>query len=262
MTVDHKKKRILTLAALVFLFAVRWMFYRLEIDSQIDAVRYAAESGFFLLLYGLGLFPVPAPVSCLCLVCGSAAFCVWYGVAEQSAGCAYLLPLTWLPVFLFFLLQQTALREKKQKRLGPVLLTLMQIYPLPYGGVVLYSIIKGGGRVRLETVYCLVLCLLVGGLYFLVGRTPVKHQGKTKKQREGVSFASYSSAFFAVAIVIAESGLLFLFSDALTAAHTVPVLWLVDLILLGGQEHAQVNAFVGRGREKLSSFLRGGAEKI
>ena len=255
-----KKNRLLTVFALVFLFAVRWMFYRLELDTQIDTLLFVLEGALFLLVFGLCLFRVPGLISASCLFAGCVALGVYYGVKGDAGRLEFLLPLTYFPALLFLIDQYGAADGEKRSGAANALSFIMQGYPLLYLCVLLYAVIKNRLAFSRENLYSLLLFVLVGVCYVLIMRSREQTKGKGKKKgKKAENGDGMRTSFLAAVIVMAETGVFFLACSQITLSHTVPILWIVDILLLADAGHPPVCAFFAAARQKTAGFLSNAA---
>ena len=256
-----KKKRVLTIFALAFLFVSRWLFYSLEIDTMLNTGVFAAESGFFLLLFGLCIFHAPKIVSLLCLLFGGVGMGVLYTFSKAYGGISVLLPLTYIPVFLFLLNQIEDREDATNKKVSSIWSCIFFVFPLFLLVAVIYAAITEHPEFSSANIYCLVLFALVGLVYVLILRTPVTAQlkkrknGKKMKAKKDGSVRRIHMVFLFAAVSIVEGGVFLFLTRRQLLGHTLPILWLIDLILLYGEDHALVFSYVLINRRRVNSSL-------
>ena len=254
MSENSKKFRVFTFAALVFLFLTRWMFYRLTFESDFNTPRFAAESALFLLLYGLSLFRVPQLVSGLCLLLGCAGLGCLYVFTPDGTTQAFLLPMAYFPAFLFFI-DQSNVRAQKASAFSKLWAGIIYAYPWLFLGVILYTIINKSFDFSLDMLYCMLLSILICVVYALMLRTPVKPQAKSKKRQRDFSEQRMRTAIALTIAMIPESVFFALLFQQNALAHTLLILWIVNLLLLEAQGHPMVCAFSDWFKKKKLKFL-------
>ncbi len=252
---DGKNKTsVITLIALAFLLFTRWMLFRLEFNARINLPCFLLECCLFLLLYGLSLFRVPPAVSFLCLAVGCVASGVLYAFTENESDLSFLLPLSYVPVFLFFISQSDPDRSSAVTKIAT---GVMPFYPVLLGGALLYLAISHQEVLEfsLTWVYCLLVHLLISVVYGWMLRSPIRAQGKNVKRGKDSSVRTVRAAFLFAVVVIPESCLFLLLYRNSVLVHTVPMLWLVNLLLLHEQGHPLVCASFERFCKKRGDFL-------
>ncbi len=258
---ESKKNCLLTIAALVFLFATRWMYYRLEIDERINTLCFVAEGVLFIALYGLSLFRAPTIVSALTLSAGCVGLGILHGALDgPESPDSFLSPLAYLPVFVFFL-DQVCVQQGKPvfAKIGEC---LMYGYPLILLGAIVFALKRNGMDFSLATAHRVLLCVILSVSFGFLARVPVKkesrkkqgQQSRSKKQETDTGERRMRLAFIFAIVVIPEAGVLSLLIRQPTLAHTLPILWIVNLLLLYETGHPLVCSAAAR--------LRGVLERL
>ena len=239
----NTKKTGLAVAALALLMLTRWIFIRLEIDSSINTPLFAAEAAYIVVAYALYLFGAPKAVSYICIFAGCAGLCALDGVFNGFGDAGFLRPLVYLPVFAF-LISQTPGKSNSPipffaTILAPAVLTVVFLterrsFPGAHGA------------------YLILVSLLTAAVFALIAA--VKKQQIKRKKNELLS-PDPKPVFAAATAAIALTGLCLTIRSFFVTAHTLPVLWIVDLMILREEEHAAVTAFADSLKKKVNAFL-------
>lgn len=264
---SQKKRSIAAMAALLFLLVTRFLFFRLELDSGVGILRFSLEGALYLLIYGMCLFELPPVIPGIALLLGCTALGFFYGLSAQSKQMEWLLPLTYFPVFLFFIDQYGMQKQKKPTAFKKLCRGLLWLYPLAFFAVLLFVFFKRRQYAdTLPFIYGILLFLAVGGIYGFVAGTKmtVRTQKKTRKaerQKADDLAASAKESFILAMIIIAETGLFLQVMNNVFLTHMLPFLWIVNLLLLQDQGHPLVCAAFDRFRRKEEDFLGAAASE-
>ncbi len=250
---DTAKNRVMTLAALVFLFATRWVFYEIEIDNRLDTPAFIAECVVFMIVFALCLFRVPRTVATVCL----AALCVGMAFFYSREGGRFVDSLLLTASYaspLLFLIDQYAQPDEKD---GTVFRIVRAALMLVLASALVAEIVRRSGTNRkIDDAFdfCYAASALTAAVFAFILLHAIlsgsKNEQGSAEKNKAFTYASFVFAVAALplsAAVLAGNGLLSL-------AHTVVVLWITDLILLRGAAHPQVSAFTCSAAKAVKRF--------
>lgn len=249
------KKHIWHLMALVLFFALQLYFFHFEYNLDSGAGVVLAVMLFFLVFYAVSMFDVPNFVLGIISFCGVFALCYLSHVQQNDQAMDDLVPLTYLPVCLFLIAQFESLQKKQSKAAASFWLALFCVCPVLLLGVLIWVLIKSSETdVTVFSAllnFTTVLFLLLIVLYLLVLRTPVKKM----KNTQNAEFPAQKTLFVNAVIVMAETALFAVFYDHMILKNTVPLLWMLNLMILYEQSHPLVRAFASRTERDMKRFL-------
>jgi hypothetical protein len=255
-TNQETKKRIVTAAALALLLCTRWMFYRLEMEPQINTLIFAAEALFFVLIYVLWLFRAPAALTLAAAALGCAGLCVLHGTYGEYTAPGFFEPAAFLPPFIF-LIRQTAYADPKAGKPVAACLSVFE-YVCPATLLVLAGIAvsKNANSVTSDFIFTLFLAVLAAAVYALVIRTPIQKQRKKTKNEAELPVRQIRASFVRAIAAILSGGAFLAIDRNFSSAYTLAILWAVDLILLHDAGHPVLTSFAERVLKKELAFLQ------
>lgn len=258
------KRTVLTALALAVFFFLRWEYLWLSVLLRINVWCYVAECVTVIAVYTLSLIGLRPAIPLAVSVAGCTALCVLYSFAPQYAyNTFFLMPLTYLPVLLFFI---NGSATEKKSGIVSKLCMILEILCVPlFIAMGVYNrgktkhdfiIYKGGA-------FCAVVFILIGLTLILIsfaayqkqkkqvsGDTPAAKNGKktdrVKAKKVDVDPAE-KAAKREAARLDRETALSFRIAALPAALTCVPlimakdyyftlmlsILWALDLILLG-----------------------------
>ena len=243
--------KILILAALVLLFFTRWAFYRLELAITLNAVVFVSECVFFVVLYGMVVFGLRPIYMLLFLLLGSGGLSCLYVFSEGASKGDMFLPLTYFPVF-FFLIDQNCLQsDKKNSSFETIRNVVMHIYLWGLAALSIWYAFFDRDTERKFSVFSLVIFVFVGLLYCLI----MQVQPKSKKRTKVQSIKRMRFVFLFAVASMAETFVFLLLTGNTALIHTVPLMWLVNILLLYFKDHPLVGGFGERFSNSMTGFL-------
>jgi flagellar basal body-associated protein FliL len=255
-----KKNRFLTILMLVLLFAAYWVFCRVEVNAA-SSVIYVAETVLFFLVYSLCLFNIPLIIPLVLMIAGCVGMCFVYADRVGVYDGEYLIPLSYLFVFLFFIEQLSFARGKGNSVPVMILTYASRISPFAFLGVTVYYFDDRFKSYYLY-IYILVLSAIIGIVYLVFALLKKNETKSKKKKRKQASDDTVqmriSFALAAVPILTAPVYLVLNRISVECLLYTVPMLWILNLVLLYGQGHPLVRLFFGK-KELVSQKTEGGA---
>ena len=251
-----EENRLLFLGALFLLFATHWMFYKMDLGVATNDVILIAEFSCFFVFYALLLFPVSAFISGTWAFCGCIGIGVMYYYIDTSESLHFLYPMSYFPALLFM----NRLNNSKNKRgfgISTLQSLMMHFYPWVYLGGLLYAAISGAWKREAffssDLLFGIVIMLLLCIVYLILMRIPVNKLSAEESKNHTVSDLR-SSFLFAVFTMTETIAFLCIF-DNVSLFHTVPLLWILNLIFLFDQRNSMVLSLAARLKTKEVSFL-------
>ena len=242
------------LAILLTLFA-SWMYCVLHYGAWFQPLCFAAEGLLFLFIYGMELFQVPKGISLAALCVGCAALGCMHGFIGNTSPIDCFLPLTYLPLFLFLLDQNAMAAGAEASPLTARVLHLLQgVCSAALLCLIVYCIVKQQTSLfnSSQSAFYLFAFACIGVLYAMILCVPKKSKAKRKKAKNDKPALNAGFSFVSAVIVIAETVVFLLLTEQLLLAQTLPLLWIVNLLLLRSQEHPLVCEFFDGVYEKAS----------
>ena len=252
----EKKKKIYIIAALVLLVLTRWMFFRLEIDADLEPWCFAAEAACIILIYILSLFAVPKFIFyVLMLVCGIALGIVG-AVSESCSHSALLLPSVYCPVWLFFASQVSPQEKKKSAKYSVIDTVLMSICPLLLVAAIIYRLATVGFSLQANSVITVIVFILLALIYAFIMRSGAQgHSHRGKKGSAGAKSGTKTAFIFAIASIALSAVCVCLYNYE-GLRHTAVIVWLLNLLFLFQAEHVPVQKAVRTFQSKLAAFFK------
>ena len=239
MLTKHGKKQILSVLAIVLLFATRWMYAQLEIEDKymVHPAQFLAECIFFAFVYSLVVCRVSKAVLLGIVGAGGTALAVWYQISAGGLGFIY--PFAYLAA-LVFLVNRLSSEEKNSvvQKLSAALLWAM---PFVFAAAMVLSCVKNRWQISFDDIYYIAVYAAVGVLYRVIPFVAEKHnasENKGKKHSE-----AQGGAFFAAGIMIFLSCMFLCNERQNLLLHCALAPWIVNLILLYESENSQMRAF-------------------
>ena len=220
-TTDSKNRNnTLSLLALALLFFTRFiMFYRAPFAELLNPF-FIGECVLFFVVFALCIFSAPIDVQRIPALAGCAAISVFYAVSPNKTAGDVLYPLMYLGVFLFLIRQRDLDKPEESSLFTEIWKWLYYAYPAVLLLAFIYSANKNKTGFNL---YVFVTFLLTAAIFVAI---------IIKKKRDFQSVIPYAIA--AVSIIL--SGLFMLTKTNVFLTHTVPLLWLVDLLIIYDKE--------------------------
>ena len=247
------------LIMLAVLFCSRWLFCSLGLGFLPDPLCFSAESLFFILLFGLGLYGVPSPIPELCLLLGAAGLGALYSFQSKSMPSDMLRLFSVLPVFLWFA-ERCNVRLQKPAgvpfwiRTG---LAVSAVAGLPFAINRLhlrYDFPRLSPRAGMFSVVWLFPVLLGCAVILYAAirrRTPKTAEPFSRLQ----SLRTILWAALSVVSVAENAVYLYMFEDK-QALDILPLLWISCWILLYAQGDPLLIPVAARCRRRAARFLK------
>ena len=253
-----KSNNFKILAAILLTLFSSWMYFFLHYGKGSSTLCFAAEGLLFLFIYGMELFQVPKGISLAALCAGCAALSCMHGFVGSTSPVECFLPLTYLPVFLFLVDQNPTAASANVSPLTTRALQLLQgVCPAALFGLIVYCIVKQQTSLfnSSQSAFYLFAFACIGVLHAMILCVPKKSKAKRKKAKNDKPALNAGFSFVSAVIVIAETAVFLLLTEQLLLAQTLPLLWIVNLLLLRSQEHPLVCEFFDGVYEKASALF-------
>ncbi len=256
------KNRLLSLAALAILFFALWIFCSVGLPAA-ESVPFVIECVFFFAFYALTLFNIPLFIPLIFAILGCVGMGYLYAVSPDKAGGEFLFPATYLFAFLFYIEQLCFARGNGDRVVVSLLSMVSRLLPIIFAGVVIVFFIESIGE-RLSfynyyIYYIVAYCLsFIVYLVFASAKAETKQSKKKKKQQPADDgFGPMRISFAFTLVPFAASCLLFILSRTFSGClmYTVPVLWMLNLVLLNINSHPLVCARVNGVGTKIENGL-------
>ena len=236
MDFKKRKKDFLIVAVLAILFFTRWVYYYLELHfaSDINTLCYILESVFFIALFSMIVFSSNIIACVITLLAGSVGIGVAYYLTENANFATYIIPVLYFVVFWFLIEQQCLQNKKVNSRMKSVISTVTHLCPVLLLALILFTGHFSQISMTMEFIYCIVIHLCVAIVYLLVLLT--QKFGKSHKSNEMLN-AQMKISFVCIIISIIEAGLYCLLNRQFALANTMPILWLIALMILEHKHH-------------------------
>ena len=220
-TTDSKnRKNMLSLLALALLLFTRFiMLYRAPF-AELLTPFFIGECVFFFVAFALNIYSAPIDVQRILTFAGCVIIGIFYALSPNKTAGDVLCPLTYLGVFLF-LIERSDFEQKNGSRLAVIWKWVFYAYPVVLLLAFIYSAKKNNAGFDL---YVFVT--------FLLTAAAVLGFGFIKKKKHQQNVIPYAVA--AVSVIL--SGLFLLTKTNVFLPHTLPLLWLVALLIISDKE--------------------------
>ena len=257
------KNRLLPIAALAIFFFAVWLFCSIVLPAA-ESVPFIIECVFFFALYALTLFNVPLFIPLILAILGSTGMVFMYALSPDKAGGEIFFPATYLFTFLFYIEQLCFARGNGDRGAVKLLTLVSRVLPIIFfGAVTVFFIDELEEKLSFYNYYiyniaAYFLCFIVY-LVFAAAKAEKKQSSKKKKQQPADDgFGPMKISFAFTFIPLAASCLLFILSRTYSGClmYTVPVLWMLNLVLLYINSHPLVCARLDAVRAKIENGLK------
>lgn len=181
MSDSSNKRRIMTFLALILFFFFRWEYLQIEIRVATDIALYIVQCALVISVIIFCLFDLPATVPLALSIAGCSGSCVlaFFLLSEQNKA-GFLLPLTFFPVFLFFI--NCSAIQKKDRVVSKLCLILeLSCIPLFLALAVYYGFtLKTDHIIYNYGVFCSVIFFMIGMIYLLLSFSTYPRKQKEK----------------------------------------------------------------------------------
>lgn len=238
MALKKQKKQFLIIAALILLFATRWMYWVLEMHGQSASSTglFIAESLFFTAIYMLAVFRAGKMLMLCCAAAGCILLGVWYRLI--GAGIDFLLPLSALPAFLFLINQ---LPDKNGKEtVAKISAVLLWVSAAAMAVLFLVSVITHAWQISTKTMYYPIIGFLIAVVYWVLSQIHQSKPGRKATKKANKSLNSFGILSLPSALAILMSGLYLCNEAQILLLQSVLMLWLVNLLVLYDCGHEQL----------------------
>ena len=246
------------LIALAVLFCTRWLFCSLGLGFVPDPLCFAAESLFFLLLFGLGLYGVPSPVPEVCLVFGAGVLGVLYTVRSKSIAPDMMRLFSVLPAFVYYT-ERCGSRRKKTDLLPfcvRIYMILSTVAGYPFVITVLrrrYGLLRlPSGSGVFSVVWLLPALLGCAALLFAAIRRRAPKTADPASRRQSLRAILWAALSL---VSVAENAVYLSIYENKQALDLLPLLWISCWILLAAQEDPLLSPIAARLRRLFTRFL-------
>ena len=253
------KSRILTIIALIGLFFTRWVFCRIELVAQDSYVIFIIESILFILIYGLSIFNIPLVIPAFLSLIGCVLIGLLYFLLDGYESKEFLCSFTYFFVLFYYVEQLYYLKNKGDSMFLFVVTLINRFFPFIFAVLAVVFMIDKDISFNINNVYIILIFIIPAVIYYFISRvgaeTNKKKKRKSIKKNDNKELQSMRVSFAYSIIPIVFSGVFFALNENKYLSHTIPIVWIVNLILLYSMEHALVRGFVSEIQIKLKDFL-------
>ncbi|MBR0414495.1 MAG: hypothetical protein IJI67_05465 [Clostridia bacterium] len=237
---NDRKHLLIIIAALVLLFATRWMYCQLtsKVVGMSDTILFAAQSAFFVLFYAMSVMRASKIALFGCACAGAVLLAVLQGI--MGGAFSALAVLAFLPALVFFANQIPA--QASRGVVDKITTALLCAFPLVMAVLFVVSIAVNGWNISAKLLYYPVALIAIAGLYRAAFAAKQPNSRKAFAKNTGDAPAAkivVIATFFTVIL----GGLFLVNEGQVLLTHSVLVIWVVNLFVLYERKHSRVSAF-------------------